>query len=393
MSLDSQRGEKQKVLIAGAGIAGIEAALALRDFAGERVEVDLCDPCREFVFRPFAVSGPYGAATIFRYDLGRLCARCDASLHAAGVVSVDPRRRLAVTRDGARLPYDYLIIATGARLLRAVPGAATFWGVVDEGQVGEVIEGLRAGSLRRVAFTMPRGPSWALPLYELALLAAAELAKVRDRGARIVIVTPEVAPLECFGRRAAEQVGELLEERGVEVITGANPVKFDGGRLRIAQGEGVAADAVISLPRLEGNQIAGIPHDRDGFVDVDERGGAPGMARVFAAGDVTTFPFKQGGIATQQADAATEAIAHDAGAELAPRPFDPILHGVLWSGREPRYLHRGPGGDGVEASSLSERPQASMQNGKVAGRYLAPFFDSLSGGRDPTTAAGRRYRP
>jgi sulfide:quinone oxidoreductase len=378
----------QKVLIAGGGIAGIEAALALHDLAGEQVEVDLRDPRHEFVFRPFAVGEPYGAARVFRYDLRQVAERCEASFHADGIVSVDPGRRLAVTRDGEHLRYDYLVIASGVRMLATVPGAVTFWGVADEGQVGDVITDLRAGSLRRLVLTMPGGRSWALPLYELALLAATEVAKAESLSTRLTVVTPEDAPLELFGVRAGEQMGRLLEERGIEVISGAHPVTFENGRLRIAPGEEIEADAVIGLPRLKGRQIAGIPHDADGFVGVDEHGRVIGPERVFAAGDVTAFPVKQGGIATQQADAVAEAIAAEVGAEVDPRPFDPILRGVLWTGKEPRYLYGRPTGGHGEMSSLGERPQWPPQDGKVIGRYLTSFVDSLSDDDDHTAAVG-----
>jgi sulfide:quinone oxidoreductase len=388
MTGNGQLGGRQKVLIAGGGIAGIEAALALRDLAGERVEVDVRDPRREFVFRPFAVGEPYGAARVFRYDLQEVAERCGASFHADGIVSVDAGRRLAVTRDGERLHYDYLMIASGVRMLAAVPGAVTFWGVADEGQVADVIADLRAGSLRRLVFTMPGGRSWALPLYELALLAATELAKAGPAGTRLTVVTPEDAPLELFGRRAGEQMGRLLEERDVEVVAGAHPVKFENGRLGIAPGDEIEADAVISLPRLEGRRIAGIPHDADGFVGVDEHGRAIGLERIFAAGDVTAFPVKQGGIATQQADVIAEAIAAEVGADVDPRPFDPILRGVLWTGREPRYLYGRPTGGHGEMSSLGERPQWPPQDGKVIGRYLTSFVDSLGGNDDPVPAVG-----
>jgi sulfide:quinone oxidoreductase len=383
----------QKALIAGGGIAGVEAALALRDLAGEQVEVDLCDPRREFVFRPFVVGEPYGVARVFRYDLRQVGERCGASFHADGVVSVDAGRRLAVTRDGERLRYDYLLIASGVRMLAAVPGAVTFWGVADEGQVGDVIADLRAGSLRRLVFTMPGGSSWALPLYELALLAATELAKVGTLRTRLTVVTPEDVPLELFGRRAGEQMSELMEDRGIEIVSGAHPVKFESGRLTIAPGDEVEADAVIGLPRLEGRQIAGIPHDADGFVGVDNYGRVIGLERVFAAGDVTIFPVKQGGIATQQADAVAETIAAEAGAKVDPRPFDPILRGVLWTGREPRYLYGRPTGGHGEMSSLGERPQWPPQDGKVIGRYLTPFVDSLSDDDGHTVAVGSPLAP
>ncbi len=84
--------------------------------------MDLRDPRREFVFRPFAVGEPYGAARVFRYDLRQVAERCGASFHADGIVSVDAGRRLAVTRDGERLPYDYLLVASGVRMLGRCPG-------------------------------------------------------------------------------------------------------------------------------------------------------------------------------------------------------------------------------------------------------------------------------
>jgi sulfide:quinone oxidoreductase len=379
---------RQKALIVGGGIAGIEAALALRDLAGERIEVEIRDPRRQFVFRPFAVGEPYGTARIFRYDLDEMAARCGASLHSDGVVAIESENQTAVTRHGDRVSYDYLLLCSGVRMLWAVPGAVTFWGVADEGQVGDVVRELRAGALRRLVFTMPGGRSWALPLYELALLGATELSKAGISGTGLTVVTPEDAPLELFGRRVGEQMGELLEDRGIEVITGAHPVKFDAGRLRVAPGEDVEADAVISLPRLEGRRIGGVPHDADGFVGVDEHCRAIGLERIYAAGDVTAFPVKQGGIATQQADAAAEAIAADVGVELNPQPFDPVLRGVLWTGRESRYLYGRPTGGHGETSSLGKRPQWPAQNGKVTGRYLSPFLDSLAGDGDPVAAVG-----
>jgi sulfide:quinone oxidoreductase len=344
-----------RVLIAGAGIAGIEMALGLRDL--DQVEVAVRDPRREFAFRPFAIGEPYGAVRAFRYDLRRLVARCGAGFRADGIVSVDPERRTAVTRAGERLPYDYLVVAGGARMIVAVPGAAPFWGAADEGQVGTVIADLRSGALRRLIFTMPAGRSWTTPLYELALLGATELAKAGVGHTRLTVVTPEEAPLELYGQRAGERMDRLLEERGIEVIAGSRPVEFDRGRLRIVPGDEINADAVISLPRLEGRRIAGIPHDPDGFVGVDEHGRVIGLERVFAVGDVTAFPIKQAGIATQQADAAAEGIAADVGAGVEPRPFDPV--------QRQGYVH----------------------DGKVIS-YLTPFMDSLAADTNAGRGAG-----
>jgi sulfide:quinone oxidoreductase len=374
MDGQAPRNGRPRVLVAGGGVAALESALALHDLAGDRVDVELHAPRREFIYRPFAVGEPYGAANILRYDLGKLAVRDDMSFHLGGIVSVDAEERVAATRDGTQIPYDYLIVASGSRMLWAVPGAVTFWGVADEGRVGAVVRKLRAGGLRSVVFTMPSGCTWALPAYELALLASAVLARSGVEDAKLTVVTPEDAPLQIFGRRVGEQMARLLEEHRIDVVAGAHPVKFERGRLRTVPQDPIEVEAVVSLPRLEGRRIGGIPHDSEGFVSVDEHSRVAGVERVFAAGDVTTFPVKQGGIATQQADAIAGVIAAEVGVDVEPAPFDPVLRGVLWTGAEPRYLYGQLTGGHGETSLLSETPPWPEHEGKIVGRYLAPFL-------------------
>lgn len=383
------------MLIIGGNVAGLEMALALRDLAGDRVEIEIRDPREHFVYKPFSVGAPFGAARISRYSLPDLAGRCGASFELGSIVSVDGDLRRAIAHDGEEIPYDYLVVACGVRLLQGVPGACTFWGVDDEGGIAKVIRQLREDELRSLVFTMPGGRSWGLPLYELALFAAAEMAKADVHDTRLAIVTPEDGPLQLFGTRAGEQMAELLAERGVDLLTGAHPVEFEAGRLHIAPEGDVQADAVVSLPRMEGRRIAGIPHDSEGFIAVDEYGRVRGMERVFAVGDVTNFPVKQGGIATQEADAAATMLVSELGGEVEPQPFDPILRGVLWTGEKPRYLYgRLTGGHG-ETSALSEQPPWPAQEGKILGRHLTPFLAAASeieanGNRDEQAKQAQR---
>jgi sulfide:quinone oxidoreductase len=365
-----------RVLIAGGGVAALEAAIALDDMADDRVETVIYSPREDFIYRPFAVAAPYGAAHAMRYDLRQLAERCGAAFHLGSIGSVDGEKQRASTHDGEEVAYDHLIVACGSRLLAGVSGAVTFWGVADDGRVQDVVRDLREQKLRRVIFTMPGGGSWALPIYELALLADTELSKAGVDGASLVIVTPEDAPLHLFGKRASERVSELLAERGIEVIAGATPVRYDDGQLTVSPSATIEADAVLSLPRIEGRQIGGVPHDEDGFVAVDGYSRVHGMQHAFAAGDVTSFPVKQGGIATQQADVAAEAIAAEVGIEVEAKALDPILQGVLWTGEEPLYLSGHLAGGHGETSSASKEPQwDGTEQGKIVGRYLTPFLD------------------
>ena len=97
---------------------------------------------------------------------------------------------------------------------------------------------------------------------------------------------------------------------------------------------------------------------------------------VYAAGDGTNFPIKQGGLATQQADAVAEAIAAEVGAPVEPEPFRPVLRGLLLTGGDDRFLRHavaGGGGEGEVAAHTLWWPPT-----KIAGRYLAAYCSAAT---------------
>jgi sulfide:quinone oxidoreductase len=106
-----------------------------------------------------------------------------------------------------------------------------------------------------------------------------------------------------------------------------------------------------------------------------------GIEGVFAAGDATAFPIKQGGVAAQQADAVAEAIAYAAGADISPQPFRPILRGTLLTGTVARYLRADISGTAGDNSMISTEALWWPPN-KLCGRYLAPYLSQLDDGAD-----------
>ena len=186
-----------------------------------------------------------------------------------------------------------------------------------------------------------------------------------------------------FGRKASSAVRALLDERGIAIHTRAYPAEARDGELLLVADGIVVADRVVALPRLQGPRIGGIPQTFEGFLPVDLHGRVTGMSDVYAAGDITTFPVKQGGIAAQQAEAAAEAIAAEAGVDVTPRPFRPILRGLLLTGAEPRYLRGDLAGGAGETSRASSEP-LWWPPAKIVGRYLAPFLAGLAGTGGPT---------
>ena len=363
------------MLIAGGGVAGLEGMLALRTLAGELVDVELVSTELHFFYRPLAVAEPFGLGTVRRWELDDLARMTGAAFSPASLTAVDVERRVAHLASGAERSYDSILLACGARPEVAVPGALTFRGPSDAQGLRVLLDEMEAGGAARLVFAVPSGPVWPLPIYELALLTAAEFERAAP-DVEVSIVTSEPSPLALFGTRASATVRSLLEERAIDVHCSTYPTEFADGRLLSVPAHELEADFVVACPRLAGPAIAGLPLERSGFVPVDEYGRVPGADGVYAAGDLTTFPIKQGGIAAAQADAAAESIAAGAGADVEPHAFRPVLRALLLSGERPAFMRVELGGGHGDTSAFSEEALWSPR-GKIVGRYLSPFLAEL----------------
>jgi sulfide:quinone oxidoreductase len=379
------RGDTTRVLIAGGGVAALEAALALRTLAGDRVEVELVAPEPQFWYRPMSVAEPFGLGEATRFDLSELSAAAGATFTPGALVGVDVWHKRARTASET-LDYDALLIACGAEPCPAIAGALTFRGPADTERVEHVLAQVDAGDIRRLAFVVPTGAVWTLPAYELALLTAAHVARGAGRDVELLVVTPEREPLVMFGPAATEAIESLLADAVIQVRTGTYAEAFVDGELSLGAAGTVHADAVIALPQLRGARIHGLPQTVEGFVPVDAHGLVVGLRDVYAAGDITSFPVKQGGIAAQQAEVAATSIAIAAGADVEPRVFRPVLRGMLLTGAAPRYLRREITGGFGETSFVATEP-LWWPPAKIVGRYLAPFLGAFAGVDAPPTGA------
>lgn len=362
--------ERTRILIAGGGVAALEAALELHALAADRVSVEMIAPEKDFVYRPLAVAEPFRVAEVRSFPLRRLTEATGATLHHGLVTEVEPDLHLVTTESGEKLPYDLLLLALGARTIEAVPGALTFAGPKDGPALARVLEEAVCGEITSIVFAVPPGASWPMPLYELALLTRAYLVDRGTTGIGVTLVTPEESPLALFGAAAGEAVAELLEARGIDVRLKTTPIAFLSGSLEVDPPGGIEAERAVALPWLEGPPLRGVHQDMHGFVEVDEHGTVTGEDDVYAAGDLTSFPVKQGGIATQQANAAAEAMAARAGAPIEPAPFRPVLRGLLLTGIEPRFLRA----DAETGASTVDTEPLWWPPAKIVGRHLAPFL-------------------
>jgi sulfide:quinone oxidoreductase len=360
-------------VIAGGGVAGVEAVMALRALAGGRVSITLVTPETEFVYRAMSVAESFDLGSAQRLPLEQIAHDFDVELIADELDSVATNSQCVVTYGLSEIPYGALVLATGARPRPAWDHALTFTGPRDADAMGRLVREVSAGTVESLAFVVPSGVTWPLPLYELALMTARRASEA-GRAPELALFTPEEHPLAIFGEEGWKDVAAQLEAAGVRVRCSAETeVTPDGDVVIPFEETPMRFERVVAVPRLEGKAPRGVPRDDEGFIPIDTHGRVHGVKNLYAAGDGTDFPVKQGGIAAQQADALAEVIAKRAGAATDPQPFHGLLRSQLLTGREPRFLRADLSLRATTHSEASETP-LWWPTTKIVALHLAPYL-------------------
>jgi sulfide:quinone oxidoreductase len=358
-----------RVVIAGGGVAALEALVALRALAPTRIAPIVIADAKSFYYRPLLVGEPFGLGHPRRYELDAICADLDAELVCDRVHEVLPDQHLVRTAAGL-VAYDLLLVVTGAQAYPAYRDGVTFERELSPEDFAEALADFSDGLAPHIAIVVPDGVAWTMPAYELAMLIAAWGEHHHPDLSCVTLLTPERAPLEAFGRTVSDGVGAVLDEARVILRCGVHPDVVTATSLR-AGGAWMGADRIISLPQLSGPRLAGLPADTHGFIPADDRGRVVDVEDVYVAGDASTFPIKQGGLAAQQAGRVVADIVRRVGGTV-PEPEGLVLRGLLTTPDGPRYL-RAELADADRSSSFSSEP-LWWPPSKVAAHWLAPYL-------------------
>ena len=338
----------------------------VRRLLGRRVRAVVLAPEPEFTYRQYAVAEPFGYGEVARFDLGDLVSKAGGRLRQDALASVDASAKIAFTTAGAEIHFDALVIAVGAESANGLPGAITYRGPASNRDVHQAILAIDRGEISRLAFAVPAPCHWSLPLYELAIMAATHLADMGDGSQAIDLITAEKEPLDVFGAGASQRLRAELDRVGARLHTGVAPARVAAGGLTLMDGSVIQLRSRVCAAATRGCALGrGGAGTARLHLDRLAQCGWPGAADVYAVGDASWFPIKQGGLAAQQADVAATAIAAGIDSDLEDEPFRPELRAAVLTAEGPIYLRAGA----AEAAVVSDAP-LWWPPGKVAGRLL-----------------------
>jgi NADH:ubiquinone reductase (H+-translocating) len=338
-----------KVVIVGGGFAGLYAARAL---AGVPVSVTLVDRRNHHLFQPLlyqvatATLNPSDIAVPIRSVLRR---QKNARVLLGDASRIDVARRLVFLADGAEIPYDYLLLATGAThsyfghdvWAGAAPGLKSIEDALEiRRRVFVAFEAaercddpaeLHAFMTFVIIGAGPTGVELAGALSEIARQSLrGEFRSINPARSRVVLVEGEDRVLPSYPPELSAAAGRRLQKLGVELRLGQRVTDIDGEGVTMGA-ERLPARSVVWAAGVAASPLArslGVPLDRAGRVIVRADLSIPGHDNVFVAGDLAAIQH-DGGLVPGVSPAAMQAGRHVARTirrAMAGKPSEPFRY-------------------------------------------------------------------
>ena len=303
------------VVIVGGGFGGLYAARALRNLP---VKITVLDRRNHHVFQPLlyqvamAALSPGDIASPIRWILRR---QPNVEVLLAEARSVDVAGRRVLLTDGGEVPYDFLIVATGAthayfghnEWLQRAPGLKTLDDALQMRRrvlmAFERAEREPDPERRRALLTFvligagPTGVELAGALAEISRKSLARDFRHFDPGsARIMLVEAGPSILSAFPPKLRGAARRDLEKLGVEVLTDSPVTDVLDGAV-VIKGKRVDAETILWAAGVAASPLGatlGVPLDRNGRVVVEPDLTIPGHREVFVIGDLAAFKGSDG---------------------------------------------------------------------------------------------------
>jgi sulfide:quinone oxidoreductase len=324
-----------KVTVAGAGFAALTSLKELRKKLPD-AELTLVAPKPEFIYLPSLIWVPYGLrkGDDLRFDIRPLLKELKVNFVAGTVTGISGDGRVLKT-DTGEIENDALLIATGCRFIKKLPGienAVTICeGISAAEAMGEIINAMSSGTIALGFGGNPKEPSAMRggPMFELLFGLDTWLRKqVKRDQVKLVFFNPAPAPGKRLGEKAVKGLMAEMKNREIETHLGHKIQSFENNIVKTEGGE-IPADLILFMPGMTGPawvQNSPMTLSDGGFIKADGMAQAANMERVYVAGDAGSYPGpdwmpKQAHMADLQAKAAAENIALNLAGKTATERF------------------------------------------------------------------------
>lgn len=292
-----------RVVVLGGGVGGTLVANLLDKGLGHDVDVTVVDPSGMHHYQPgylYVALGEASGHWLSRDE--RTLLRKDVKLAVEEATRIDPQAQTVEIKRGGTLPWDYLVVATGARLMYdAVPGLAEaahgFYALDDAERLREALRTFAGGriavGIAGIPYKCPPAP------IEFTFLVEEYL---RKKGIREKSSVDLLSPLNrCFTIESASKLLQpILDERGVNLHVFFNVESVDpsAGTVASLEGEELPYDLLVLVPPHRGAQVvvdSGLG-DPGGWLPTDRFTLQVGdHERIFGLGDATNLPISKSG--------------------------------------------------------------------------------------------------
>lgn len=327
-----------RIVILGGGTGGTLTANRLRRlYTVAEAEIVVVDQDDHHVYQPGLLFVPFGMTHTEDIIRPRGRQLKDGIVYRrSGVDHVDVETNTVHLVDGGVLPYDVLVVATGARLAPEEtdgllgPGwnekVFTFYTTEGAAALEQALAGFESGRIVVNVVDMPIK----CPVAPLEFCFLADW-YFTERGIRDRVQLTYVTPLDAAFTKpvAAGQLGGMLEEKGIELVTEFNTGEVDGeaGKLVSFDGREVEFDLAVVIPVHAGAEYVGRSDglgDAMDFVPTDKRTlQAKAAPNIFALGDATDVPTSKAGSVTHfEGEILVENIVHFLAGEELSEAYD-----------------------------------------------------------------------
>jgi sulfide:quinone oxidoreductase len=308
------------IVILGSGFAALTAVRELRR-RDRNVRITLVAPKAELMYYPSLIWVPAGLrrGEDLCINVSGFLAEHDVTFYAGRVTGLADGGRTVLTDHGT-LTNDALLIASGGRFLKSLPGIEHALTICEGAPAAEAIRerlaGMSGGTLAFGFGTNPKeqGAMRGGPMFELLFGIDTLLRKQGRRECfKLVFFNAAKEPGKRLGDKAVAGLLREMAKRDITTHLGHKPTGFETDRIKTEGGE-IPADLILFMPGMSGPAWAGeagLPLSDGGFFRADVHCQVAGTNKVYVAGDSGSYPGpdwlpKQAHIADLQAKAAAE---------------------------------------------------------------------------------------